>query len=244
MVLSHTGGLNVRGYHGIFNPGFKYPDLIESLSGYEGSDGGLSVVREPGTEMVYSSGGYTLLQLLIEEVSGMAFEKFMDESIFKPLGMNSTGYSWRGKFQNKKIAVPYNAEKKAQPYYPGPELGSGGCYTTATDLAKFVALVYVNNPPLILSRSGINEMTIPAKNTNDQYGLGYKIFPVSDTLHLLAHDGANEGWRAQFMIDSKSGDGVVALINSDEGGKIMAPVICAVFFGSKVDMSPLCNSLK
>jgi len=40
------------------------------------------------------SGGYTLLQLLIEEVSGEPFAEHMRRVIFNPLGMASAGYEW------------------------------------------------------------------------------------------------------------------------------------------------------
>ncbi|MFN2439079.1 MAG: serine hydrolase domain-containing protein [Chitinophagaceae bacterium] len=58
-VVSHTAGLSVAGYHGIYKPGDALPTLVQSLSGYEGSDGALYVMQEPGTVMRYSSGGYT-----------------------------------------------------------------------------------------------------------------------------------------------------------------------------------------
>jgi len=246
-VLSHTAGLNVRGYNGVFLPNQKLISLAESLSGYKGSDGGLSLVREPGSEAIYSSGGYTLLQMLIEDVSERTFAEFITESIFIPLGMTKSVYTWNHDLA-KKVATPYNANQEQYPHYQFVEQGSGGCYTTASDLAKFVAQIFqIDSSTLnsaVLSKEAIKSMISPAENTNGLYGLGYKLFPVSEKVHLIAHDGANDGWRAQFMIDPISGDGLVVLINSDEGGKIVAPIICSVFGQTKVDMSPLCNSLK
>ncbi len=46
----------------------------------------------PGTEMRYSNSGYALLGLVIETTSGMSYAKFLDDNIFKPLGMNDSGY--------------------------------------------------------------------------------------------------------------------------------------------------------
>ncbi|MDQ3682297.1 MAG: beta-lactamase family protein, partial [Bacteroidota bacterium] len=57
-VLSHTAGLSVAGYHGIYKPSDALPTLEQSLSGYEGSDGPLYLMQEPGVGLRYSSGGY------------------------------------------------------------------------------------------------------------------------------------------------------------------------------------------
>lgn len=40
---------------------------------------------EPGSEYLYSEAGYTLLQLLIEEVSGLSFQAYMTQEVFEPL---------------------------------------------------------------------------------------------------------------------------------------------------------------
>ena len=76
-LLSHTAGLDDRlGYLG-FLPGEEIQTLEESLTLTQdpaaGSPRGVNVVREPGTVWDYSGGGYTLLQLLIEEVTGQTF---------------------------------------------------------------------------------------------------------------------------------------------------------------------------
>jgi CubicO group peptidase (beta-lactamase class C family) len=81
-VLSHTAGLSVRGYHGVDVLGDPLPRLEESLAGYAGSDGGLRVVQQPGDAFTYSSGGYTLLQLMIEERTQETFPSYMERLLF------------------------------------------------------------------------------------------------------------------------------------------------------------------
>lgn len=242
-VLSHTAGLSVRGYHGIFKPGDKLPTLVESLNGYEGSDGALRVVSGPGTHFEYSSGGYTLLQQLIEDVTGISFENYMKEEIFLPLNMKNTGYKWSAELQSK-VATPYDENGKAWPHYQYIESASGGVYTTASDLAEFLTLLYqAKKRNEIIKTATVQQIVLPAPGTGGKYGLGTKIFPVNDSINLISHDGANEGWRAAYYLHIPSGDGIIMLTNSDIGGKVGAPIICTVFKRSSVDLSKLCAGI-
>ena len=74
-LLSHSAGLSVHGYPG-FEPNATLPSLEEALSGQPlGSSYSVEVVAEPGQAFSYSGGGYTLLQLIVEEVSGQDFRR-------------------------------------------------------------------------------------------------------------------------------------------------------------------------
>lgn len=50
---------------------------------------------EPGTKFRYSGEGFYYLQRCVEKITGMGCEVFMQERVFKPLGMNSSTYLWR-----------------------------------------------------------------------------------------------------------------------------------------------------
>jgi CubicO group peptidase (beta-lactamase class C family) len=88
-----TDGL---GYAG-FAPGATVQSLEESLTraadASPGADGRVRVGLAPGTKWQYSGGGYTLLQLMIEEASGEVFESYMQRAVFQPLGMNRSTYA-------------------------------------------------------------------------------------------------------------------------------------------------------
>ncbi len=171
-VLSHTAGLSVAGYHGVYKPQDPLPKLEQSLFGYEGSDGALYVMQEPGVGLRYSSGGYTLLQMMIEDVTGKPFSEFMQKEIFDPLGMTNTSYDWS--VIKSTVATPYDEKGKAWPQYQYVEQGSGGIYTTAADLAKFVSLLVTKTLPSksLLKTETIQQMITAAEATNGFYGLG------------------------------------------------------------------------
>ncbi len=65
----------------------------------------------PGKEYLYSNDGYGLLAVIIEKASGMSYETFLNKEIFKPAGMNKTGYvipHWN----KKEIARGYRSEEE------------------------------------------------------------------------------------------------------------------------------------
>jgi len=244
-VLSHSAGLSVRGYHGVFLPGEKLPALEESLAGYSGSDGALRVSAEPGAAFRYSSGGYTLLQLLVEEVSGQPFAEYAQSAVFNPLGMAGAGYEWTTELQ-AAVATPHKPDGGVWPHYQFVERGSGGVYLTATDLARLVAAtVSGRGQPAgrnVLKPETVQMMIAPAAGTEGKYGLGYKMMPLANEL-LISHDGANEGWRAIFLLHPRTGDGVVILTNSDLGGKVMGQIACACFARTRVNLGALCAGM-
>jgi len=97
-LLSHTAGLtDGLGYSG-FETGTPVQSIEQSLTkasdADEGITGAVYVGIKPGSEFKYSGGGYTLLQLLVEEVSDRSFASYMKESVFEPLGMIHSTYVW------------------------------------------------------------------------------------------------------------------------------------------------------
>jgi CubicO group peptidase (beta-lactamase class C family) len=58
---------------------------------------------EPGSEKLYSNAGYTVLAWIIQEVSGMNFEDYMQKKVFKPLGMNSTHFYHPGNKEKELV---------------------------------------------------------------------------------------------------------------------------------------------
>jgi len=107
-ILSHSAGLSVHGYPG-FHPDDKLPTLEASLNGENGpvrANEAVKVILEPQTQFKYSGGGYTILQLVIEEVTGQKFEDFMQKNIFEPLNMDYTSFSIDG------IIIPITKTKR------------------------------------------------------------------------------------------------------------------------------------
>ena len=103
---------------------------------------------EPGTKFSYSNAGYGTLGRIIEVVSGQFYEAFMEERVFRPLGMKDTFYFWPPE-KHDRIATVYQLEGSTLQKIPAPEATtpqkyvspSGGCYSTASDLFAFYQMV-------------------------------------------------------------------------------------------------------
>ena len=91
-LLSHTSGLsNYTDNIELLlqrTEAITTKDIIESFKN-------LPLIFEPGADFHYSNSGYVLLGQIIEKVSGQSYEAFLHKHIFKPLGMNSSGYARR-----------------------------------------------------------------------------------------------------------------------------------------------------
>ena len=98
----------------------------------------MRVGQEPGAGWRYSGGGFTLLQLVIEEVSGQSFSDYMRDRILRPLDMTHSGYSLAD-VDPRKLALSYDSDGTASPFRSYTALAAASLYSTATDMARFLA---------------------------------------------------------------------------------------------------------
>ncbi|MHA6529959.1 serine hydrolase domain-containing protein [Paenibacillus sp. BAC0078] len=216
-LLSHTAGLPAhQGYLGSA-PGEPLPTLEESLSGAGWSNDPVKLAAAPGTEAVYSGAGYTLLQLVIEEVTGLPFEQYMDQQVLKPLGMNASTFG--DTTANPLMAKGYGYFGQTLPDYHFTEKAAAGLSTTSTDLMKLImASMGGKNEPLagssVISKPLIQEMQTPVLADN---GLGIFTRTLSSGQIMLYHPGDNRGFHSFYGFVPKTGDGLVILTNSENG---------------------------
>jgi CubicO group peptidase (beta-lactamase class C family) len=153
---------------------------------------------QPGETWAYDNTGYYLLGIVIEKVSGKSYWQFLDERIFKPLGMNATrntdpqpivpsrasGYEWKNDhFENRPILLPsigYSA---------------GSLLSTVEDMVKWDAALYSEK---LLKKSSLDQMWTPAvtKDRADapfNYGFGWFIDNYRGH-RLVQHSGGTPGF--------------------------------------------------
>jgi CubicO group peptidase (beta-lactamase class C family) len=157
-LLSHMSGLSVFPA----SESFTYPSsLEETLSQSYGAFGRLRLVRKPGTDFEYNNGNYLILQLLIEEVTGVSFTAYMRHAVLEPLRMESSAYA---AVERDRIAVPYDEGGRPLPLYQTYHnencAASGGLYTTAGDLATFVAATMRGSGEVLPGRGVLRPETV------------------------------------------------------------------------------------
>ncbi len=175
----------------------------------------------PNKIFSYSNLGFTLLGNAIENVSSQKYAKYMQESLLKPLGMESSQF---------KVGLSGDTSSKsyskgdAITEVPLRDVPAGGLNTTVSDLAR-LAMMINNNGELsgkrILSIKSIDDMfTVQNKNIpldlGLQIGLSWFFSKVlANNENVYGHGGTTLGHRASFFVAPKSKLGVVVLANSD-----------------------------
>jgi len=212
-VLSHTAGLTVNGYAGYYPRRFPVPALAEVLNGQNQGNGAVQVAWEPGTGYHYSSGGYTVLQMVIEDVTGEPFEDYMKREILVPLGLNDGGWTWTPALK-ATAATPYGFRgDDVMEYRTFATLGIGDYITSVRDYAEFIAALVAgpNGEPAgrgVLKPETIALMMTTQPNSSG-YGFGYATEPLPDGTELISHGGASDGWVSCFALAPELGSGFV-----------------------------------
>ncbi|MBC8115647.1 MAG: beta-lactamase family protein, partial [Candidatus Saccharimonas sp.] len=175
---------------------------------------------EPGSEWQYSGGGYAILQLLIEEVSGESFEGFMQRVIFRPLGMVRSSYDWTPA-EGSTLATFYDVDSKPTPHSRFSAVAAVSLYTSVSDLTRFVQaqLPGKNGEPIgrgVLAPATINEMWLPhaSKFSEDIWGLGTSLYASNDKGgFIVGHDGNRREppINTAARLNPATGNGIVIL---------------------------------
>ena len=193
-LLSHTAGLGVGFFPGYEGSG-ELPTLVEVLDGTPPSvTDPVRVETPPGNGFRYSGGGYALVQLLVEDVTGRPFAEVARELVFEPAGMASSTF-----------------EQRTGAWHHYPEQAAAGLWTTAADLARFVAVLQRDAEPMKTPAvdlppegewSALAELGMAAPQ---QFGLG--LFLLDG---WFGHLGGAFGSFSAFFGSTEGGRGIVA----------------------------------
>ncbi len=219
-LLTHTSGIQnhvaVPDYMDIYRTsitGKTFPAREELLREFYK----LPSEFAPGETWAYDNTGYYLLGIIIEKASGKTYWQFLDERIFKPLGMNSTrntdaqtivpnraaGYGWiENRWENRPVLASFIG------------FSAGSLLSTVEDLAKWDAAF---EDEKLLKRSSLEKMWTPAKTNAGElapvdYGFGWFIEKYRGRRDIL-HSGGTPGFSSvmhRFVDDRLS---VIILTN-------------------------------
>ena len=199
MLLNHSSGL----MGGTTNDAFLFGDqgnddapsrLLERLAGQ-------TLQAEPGAYSVYSNDSFTLAQLVIERVSGMEYTAFLNQYLLEPLGLENT-LTPMEEFDTSQLVKTYlGTDTRALPAENLTIVGTGGIYSTASDLAAFGGALCGEG---LLSQASLDEMA------SDQYLLG--MWPEDSDGDAVAY---GLGWDSVHMFPF-SQNGIQALVKGGD----------------------------
>ena len=223
-LLSHTAGLDDGFGYGGFAPGEPVQTLEESLTLTRDSTVGppraVTVDREPGTAMAYSTASYTVLQLLIEEVTNRPFADYMREAVLRPLGMTRASYDLdaiAADGHSQDMATSFDHDLQPRPLRRYVASAGVALYTTPQDLARFVLAHTAENP--VLRQETLQQMMTPQQATAGTWGLGLALFVANDAGgYVVGHDGGSPpAWGANMAVNPATGNGLVLMLSGGRG---------------------------
>jgi CubicO group peptidase (beta-lactamase class C family) len=169
-----------------------------------------------GERFAYCNGGFMVLAVLLERVTGQTYHELVGRLVLEPAGLERTGF------------LPLNAlPADAAPGYVHDEgdlmntlhlpvlgNGDGGAFTTADDLHRFWLALLAGR---IVSRASVEEMIRPRHDVpgeHKRYGMGFWLHRTRPALILEGYD-AGASFRSTHVIESQTT--VSVLGNSSEG---------------------------
>ncbi len=189
---------------------------------------------EPGQKYQYSNSGYVILGAIIEKGSGQSYYDYVEDNIFRPLGMKDSGYSedysTRPGFARGYGEGPEGKLVPAPYIHPSLGYAAGALYSTVEDMLKWDQAL---SSEKILSRRSLDKMFRPVK---DDYGCGWLITETFGRKDIF-HGGGTPGFSAWVERWSGERTFVVVLANT-----VAAPTgeigrsLAAILFGEKFEL--------
>lgn len=219
-LLSHTGGLTVHGFPG-YSKGETLPTLQQILDGKAPANSpAVRSMYEPGLKSEYSGGGITISQLIVQDITHEPYDRYMQEKVLNPLGMRESFYTQPAPASKTSLlATAYYADGKEvkDKYHIYPEEAAAGLWTNPSDLARYIIetqLSYEGKSAKVLNSQYTKLRLTPY--IDQSAALGVFINKTADGSYFQ-HGGANEGFRSQYYGSIEGGEGVVVMVNSDNG---------------------------
>jgi CubicO group peptidase (beta-lactamase class C family) len=220
-LLTHTSGMpDVEDYEWD-NPQFD----DEALKRWALEQSGAELLFAPGTSREYSDLGFELLGLIVQEVSGISFERYIEEEIFQPLEMGDSSFVANEIDQALRttghIGTPTRRVADAYPYNRR-HAPSSTLNTNVVDMGRF-ATAMLNHGVLgdarIIGEDALAMMWSPAwtnpDDPNRQAGLGWNVGRRWGGLQIASHGGHDDGFRSFLAIAPEEGVAVFVVSNDD-----------------------------
>jgi CubicO group peptidase (beta-lactamase class C family) len=218
-VLHPSGLLRMRDLGETVKLGQPVPSLAAYYSG------GLRIDAEPGTRFMYTDHGFATLGQIVENVSGKSLARYMREHIFEPLGMSGTSLL-RSDLVRSHFAMGYYLRSNGTrpvPDYEVVTMGGGAVYSTARDMARYLAALLgggANEHGSVLKPATMTMVFEPHYQPDPRVaGIGLSFFRANFGGHLaVEHDGILPGFDSQIFLAPDDGIAVMAFANGAKQG--------------------------
>lgn len=172
MLMNHTSGiplgLSINHYLYEDVDSFTHDNVFEVVSG-------LRLKAAPGEYASYNNMGFSLMEHIVENVSGMSFTDYVRDNIASAIGADHTGTAWSlyaGDLGDAQVSLYRGFLPVEYPYEMAA--GTGGIYATASDVANFGSAFFTGND-VLLSDEAKTQMSTRWNDDEkyESYGLGW-----------------------------------------------------------------------
>ncbi|WP_373550492.1 serine hydrolase domain-containing protein [Haliscomenobacter sp.] len=228
-LLQHSSGLD--GYNGNKEQENKinYPSLTDALALFKER----ALIATPGQAFNYTTYGYVVLGLIVEKVSGISYESYLQSNIWDKAQMTSTGIEYFDKSIPNKALI-YHADskgkiKQANQTNLSDRIPGGGVYSTVSDMLKF--------GDAVLNFSLIKESTFKMmvenpnlKTQGNGYGFGWYLYGENPNYgQVYGHNGTQTGASTFLMLLPKQKTTIVVLSNTSGAIQSVSDITIKLF---------------
>lgn len=218
-LLQHTSGIGM-----VYDLHWDMPETSEEalrqyILGDEIRKRALLFSPQEG-RFCYSDAGYDILGGIIAEVSGMSFEKYIDENIFRPAAMNNSSFLTFDRSDRDKLVKPHTKDTSKhivyERYYPYNRIHAPSSTLTSNiyDLEKFAQL-HIDGSRLLEPQtcSYIWQPKVKTLNRNEYMGTGWFIYNRGGYTYY-GHNGGDDGFASAFWICPEADFYLIAMTNT------------------------------
>ena len=213
-LLTHTSG--IHNYSGMKDPEKK---LTTDCTPNEVIDffKNLPMRFAPGTKWEYSNSGYFLLGYIIEKITGKPYSEYLEENIFKPLGMTNSLYANNKRIIKNRVGAYSqgdNGFENSRPLNATIIYSAGAIQSTVDDFFKWHQAVYSYK---LVKKENLDRAFTRYKLTDGKetdYGYGWKLGYVYESPSIW-HGGGIEGFGAMEIYLPKEDVFVAVFTNCD-----------------------------
>lgn len=216
-LLNHTSGIIRDGEDAGFWQLTRDFPVVSELKKYIS---GAELLYDGDVRFKYSNYGYGYLGLVIEAVSGISYEEYIQNNILKKLNVTSTYVDIDHEVQEKS-AVGYsfeslgrNARPRKNPRAESLAPATGLC-STAEDVSKFY-VAHLLGDETLLSDASKRYMQHGSWGTGEDgsYGFGFNAF-ANEGVELNGHGGSFPGFQTKTIFDRNNKLVISVFVNTD-----------------------------
>ena len=200
------------------------------------------LIEQPGVQFRYNNAGFILLGVIVERVTGQSYADNLEERIFAPAGMSSSGVLTSTEIipnlAHGYVQTQQRVLQQAPATNPGILSAAGSLYATARDIYRFDRALYSD---ALLSEDARRLMT--SAKGDSPYGFGWGIQTLSleggSSLSVMFHNGSVPGYQSYYLRSETNETSVIVISNNNQGSIVssMGPDLMRVVNGNPIQLA-------